>query len=220
MPERLYNRISVDVAYSTAWEELTTFPERKPRTFNVALATAKTWLADAVVQLGSRGGGGGAWSFDWNRSAAFAAFGFFYVGCLGWFFYVSVFTVVCPHAITFANAPFDAKLHDGPGQVDLFKQVLLDNFIVDTLIYFPVFYVIKEMIYFNCCGLSAVASGLSKYRKNFREDNLAGWAIWIPTDFLIYAAPMYLRMPLDHGVSFLWTMLLSYMRGRSEKPQK
>ena len=41
--------------------------------------------------------------------------------------------------------------------------------------------------------------------------------MWIPGDLLIYSAPMFLRMPLDHALSFIWTMGLSYMRGGTAK---
>lgn len=210
LPGRAYDHIAVDVTYHGLWGQLWTFPERRPRVFNVMLATVKTWSADLVVQLSSR-----KCHFDAGRSAAFAAFGFIYIGLAQWFFYVSVFTWVCPNAITFANRPISEKFSDKPGQVDLLKQVCLDNFVLETLIYFPVFYVIKEVVRLRSwkAVLDGCRSGLDAYRANFWQDNMASWAVWIPVDVLIFAAPMWLRMPLDHAVSWLWTMLLSYMRG-------
>lgn len=210
LPGRAYDHIAVNVPYHDAWGELTTFPERRPRAFNLVLATVKTWSADAIVQLSSK-----QHRFDWKRSATFAIFGFIYIGLVQWFFYISVFTRVCPHAIAFANQPISEKLVDRPGQVDLLKQVLLDNFILESLIYFPIFYSIKEVLLLGgskAMGTS-ITSGLAAYRDNFLQDNLASWAVWIPADLLIFAAPMWLRMPLDHSVSWLWTMFLSYMRG-------
>eukprot|EP00971_Amphidinium_carterae_P167849 3325497-Amphidinium_carterae.1 len=146
-PERLQvsHRISVEVPYTNYEEEVLTFPERRPRTFNVVMATFKTWLADLIVQYGQikTNGFPGA-RVDWRRSACFAAFGFLYVGVMQWFFYVTIFTVLCPHAIEFANASWDVKLHDHDGRIDLVKQVCYDNFLLQAFVYFPVFYTLKD----------------------------------------------------------------------------
>lgn len=292
IPDQL-NRISVNIRYTNAWEEITTFPARKPRTFNVLLATTKTWLADLLVQLaqakGRAGagadGGGAAPRVDWRRSAAFAAFGCFYVGLAQWFFLVSLFSLLCPRAVIFANESAAEKWLDRPGQLDLVRQVCYDNFVLEVFIYFPVFYVIKESIvaattssaaegpasagasssasgvgaYGSCGGggeagqeLASIMSSpaetsaaappqaslplpqasvatrmgqaaqaaLRRYRTNFWADNLASCLVWVPGDLLIYAAPMYLRMPMDHLLSFLWTMVLSFMRGGAGAKQE
>jgi len=223
-PQRLYNRIAVNVTYNGLVEELYTFPERRPRLFNVLMATTKTWLADLIVQVGEGRMAGRGSAFDWKRSGAFALFGFLYVGIVQWFLYVTVFTIVCPNAIRFANSPWEEKLHDRAGQMDLVKQVCYDNFLLETLIYFPVFYIIKESVNGNTPSKEgaevqrrslggAVHNGLAKYIRNFKQDNLASWAVWVPADVVVYAVPMFMRMPLDHMVSFGWTMLLSHMRG-------
>ena len=39
------------------------------------------------------------------------------------------------------------------------------------------------------------------------------YATWIPGDFIIYAVPMWLRLPTNHALSFLWTCYLSFLRG-------
>jgi len=235
LPGRIYNQIAVNVSYNGFVEEMYTFPERRPRIFNVGMATAKTWLADFIVQIGESHVAGRGWTFDWKRSTAFACFGFFYVGIVQWFLYVTIFTAICPNAISFANEPWADKMHDRTGQMDLVKQVCYDNFLLETMIYFPVFYVIREVVNGNGggegCGKEgkeglqlprrtfghAVHAGVMKYAQNFKQDNLASWAVWVPADVVVYAVPMFMRMPLDHLVSFGWTMLLSHMRGNSHK---
>eukprot|EP00930_Biecheleria_cincta_P011677 TRINITY_DN11469_c0_g1_i1.p1 TRINITY_DN11469_c0_g1~~TRINITY_DN11469_c0_g1_i1.p1 ORF type:complete len:326 (+),score=62.01 TRINITY_DN11469_c0_g1_i1:116-1093(+) len=222
LPEQVLDQIEQNLPYSTFWGELRTFPARCPRLFNVGLATFKTWLADLVVQSTSAPASSKQ-SFGWldrRRSAAFAAFGFLYVGLIEWLLYVSALSTLCPRAIVFANEPWSEKLHDKVGQVDLLKQVGYDNFLMNPFIYFPVFYVIK-----GCCMRAATASKASKssagvlpgkpealqqYRQNFFEDNLVSCCVWVPADLFVFAAPIYLRMPLDHLTSFVWTMLLSY----------
>lgn len=214
---KLYNHISSSITYHNIGEEILTFPERKPRIFNILIATCKTWMADAVVQyLESRRCH--TWSFDWQRSVAFAIFGFLYIGLLQWALYVSLLTSVFPDAMVFANSPLSAKLVNKAGQIELVGQVLADCFFT-VLIYFPVFYIIKELMQSGGSVSSRIQAGLSKYWKNIVQDNLASLALWIPANFIIFAAPMFLRMPLEHGVSFAWTMFMSARRGATNEQE-
>jgi len=211
-PDNRYGRISQDVQYTTLWEELLTLPMRKPRSFNVVVATAKTWLADIVVQSAEVRAGAKA-RVDWNRNRAFALFGFFYVGLLQWFLYVSFMAYVAPSAIVFSNEPWQVKLHDWRGQEDLMKQVVVDNLFLTACIYFPFFYMIKEVATSGSLRTRLLVDGLRRYRNNFVSDNVFSMLIWVPGDVIAFAAPMYLRLPLDHTVSFGFTMMLSYRRG-------
>jgi hypothetical protein len=96
--------------------------------------------------------------------------------------------------------------------------------------YFPVFYCFKEVVQGSqksapasgsdaeaptpaTLGDSLPARALAKYQENFWKDNMAIWALWIPCDMVIYSAPLWLRLPLNHSVSLAWTMILSFMRG-------
>jgi len=54
---------------------------------------------------------------------------------------------------------------------------------------------------------------MAKYQRNLVSDNLAIWGLWIPADLIIYAVPVWMRLPLNHAVSLAWTMILSWMRG-------
>jgi hypothetical protein len=206
--------ISHDIPYEGLWGAITTFPKRKPFVTNLIVATVKTAAADALVQSAE---GKGSWdTFDFKRNAVFTAFGFGYLGVAQWFVYVTVFTRLCPHAVRFSNLPFKEKLKDKVGQIDLFKQVMLDNFVHYTFMYFPVFYTFKELIQGGGLNLETVSNALAKYKNNFVKDNLAIWGLWIPCDAVIYAVPVWMRLPLNHAVSAVWTMILSFMRG-SEK---
>lgn len=204
--------ISHQVEYSGLWGAVVTFPKRQPFATNIIVATVKTSLADLVVQKAE-----GKKEIDWSRNAVFTAFGFAYLGIVQWFIYVTVFTRLCPNAIRFANLPWKDKLKDRAGQIDLVKQTCLDNFVHYTFIYFPVFYTLKEMMQGDgSVDSGLVQRGLAKYWKNCVADNMAMWALWIPGDLGVYAAPIWMRLPLNHGISLVWTMILSYLRG-SEK---
>jgi len=210
--------ISVDVEYSGLWGQIATFPKRRPFATNIIVATVKTSLADLIVQKGE-----GKKEIDWKRNGVFTMFGFAYLGVCQWFIYVSLFTRLCPNAIRFSNLSWAEKLKDKAGQIDLIKQTAYDNFIHYTFIYFPVFYMFKELIQAD----SAAAAGggkseslperaLGKYWKNCVTDNLYMWSLWVPGDLLVYACPIWMRLPLNHCISLAWTMILSNLRG-SEK---
>jgi len=203
--------ISHVIEYTGLWGAITTFPKRKPFATNIIIATVKTSIADIVVQIAS--GNNSFDTFDFKRNAVFTAFGFGYLGIAQWFIYVTVFTRVCPHAVRFSNLPFKEKLTDKLGQRDLFKQVLLDNFVHYTFIYFPVFYTFKELIQGGGLSKETVSAAMSKYYNNCVMDNAAMWSLWIPCDVIIYAVPVWLRLPINHAVSAAWTIILSWMRG-------
>lgn len=213
-PCRAGDGISHDIKYEGLWGAITTFPKRKPFITNVIVATTKTAIADALVQQGE--GKNTYDTFDFKRNAVFTAFGFAYLGVAQWFIYVTVFTRVCPHAVRFSNLSWAEKMKDKLGQRDLAKQVLLDNFVHYTFIYFPTFYFFKELIQGGGISMDTMNNACAKYWKNIVPDNLAIWGLWLPMDCIIYAVPVWMRLPLNHAVSAIWTMILSWMRG-SEK---
>jgi len=217
LPEEKYGRISQDLQYTTFSEEVLTLPMRRPRTFNAVMATTKTWLADLVVQCAEIRTGAKE-QVDKTRSFAFALFGFLYVGLFQWVLYVSFMAWVAPNAIVFSNEPIRLKIHDWNGQEDLLKQVLVDNLFLNAFCYFPAFYMLKEFVSSGCSSPSSLLDGLRRYKGNFASDNVMSMVFWFPGDFLAFAAPMYMRLPLDHCVSFIWTMVLSYRRGSTGTP--
>lgn len=214
-----YNHISVNVSYANLQEEIETFPKRRPREFNIILATCKTWLADLIVQFLTAPAGGGSWKFDYRRSMAFAFFGFLYVGLTQWLLYVTVLTWLFPDALIFANSEWSMKLTDREGQVDMLGQVIVDNFIFNVFIYFPAFYLIKSFLQADGTVMFRVKDAMYKYSQNLWQDNVRSCSLWIPMDFFVFACPMYMRMPLEHGVSFGWTMFMSFTRGAGKGPE-
>jgi len=209
-----YDSISQEVQYTTLWGQISSFPKRRPYATNIIVATVKTSLADMLVQ-----GMEGHNEIDWSRNAVFTAFGCFYLGAVQWFVYVTLFSRACPNAIRFANMPWAEKVKFRAGQIDLVKQTFLDNFVHYTFLYFPVFYTFKEFIQGKKADgstrspIEIVQSAIAKYKKNFVADNKAIWALWIPMDLIIYAIPIWMRLPVNHLVSLAWTMILSKMRG-------
>jgi len=211
-----FHHVAINVEYHTYTQQVLTFPKRRPWSFNIMLATAKNIVCDLVVQA-AQARNEKAW-WDWRRSLLFATFGCLYVGMAQWFFYITVFELLLPDSIAFANKPFSMKLMDRVGQEGVLIQVFTDLFVIQPFIYYPAFYILKE---FMRGGASQpkqiVLTAIQKYSVNFWRDQIAAYVVWAPADVVVFTAPMYVRMPLDHAVAFLWTMIMSYLHGASPK---
>jgi len=212
--------VGVDVKYSGFWEQITTFPRRQPFATALITGTVKTTLADVIVQLAEMKP-----HYDFWRTCVFTVFGFLFQGVFLWNVYIRVFMWLCPRAEQFGNLGWEAKLADVPGQVDLVKQVCLDVFVVIPFFFFPTFHIVKELVQGSpnqeddddSGGRGkprrVVARALARYRRVGPGDVSKFWMIWIPVDIVIYSCPVWMRLPLNHLVSFLSTSLLSILRG-------
>lgn len=189
------------------WSRARTIPMKYPFAFGVAFSTMKTSFSDLLVQkvVEQRE------TIDWKRNSAFATFGCFYLGGVQYAIYVNLFGRMFPNAAAFAAKSIRDKLRDPRGMFNTVAQVFLDQCVHHPLMYFPVFYCIKESVvkeepnYVEC---------LQEYRQNFWEDLFALWKIWVPATFLNFSfMPMWGRIPTVASVSLLWTCVLSTMRG-------
>lgn len=152
---------------------------------------------------------------DWRRNGAFAAFGFLYLGGVQYTLYVPIFARLFPNAASFAAKPIVEKFRDLPGIRTLFAQVFLDQCVHHPLVYFPVFYMIKDAV---TNDKPDPIKAVEQFKNNIKEDMLALWKIWVPSTFLNFALmPMYLRIPWVASTSLIWTCILSTMRGASDK---
>ena len=55
--------------------------------------------------------------------------------------------------------------------------------------------------------------GLGNWTTNFRKDAQDVLMVWGPADLVCFSVPLYLRLPVRHIVSFVWTAYLSFARG-------
>jgi len=201
----------------TLWDKAMYVPKKYPFAFQSIFAMIKTMCADAAVQIYGEGKDTTE-KFDFKRNAVFAAFGFGYLGCAQWFFYVTVMHRIFPNMGRFAEQSWRAKLKDGAGIRALFGQVAFDNFVVTPVFYFPFFYCFKQSIQGDL-DLSKMDFGgigrdaYEKYCANLYDDCIAMWTLFVPGDFIIYSLPIWARLPANHGLSLLWTFILSSMRG-------
>jgi predicted amino acid-binding ACT domain protein len=195
------------VARPSLWAKAKGVPARYPLGFGVVLSGFKTSFSDLLVQKVVER----KEEVDWRRNAAFATFGFCYLGGVQYALYVPIFGRLFPNAANFAAKPFAQKIRDARGMMNLGAQVFLDQCVHHPLMYFPAFYCTKEIVMSDKPDLGKV---MREYQKNMKEDLAALWKIWVPLTVVNFAfMPMHLRVPFAAGVSLLWTCVLSTMRG-------
>ena len=186
------------------------FAKRYPFANNIAIATAKTAAADLLAQTVISGTPLDA--VDWQRNLLFCIFGAVYLGGFQYAYQVQVFKRLFD-IDSFTSQPWADKLRDGPGLRALVAQTTLDLTVL-TLVYLPTFYIFKAAVFEGSLDPSAWASsGLAKYTANFAKDELDLLCVWLPADLVCFSVPLYLRLPVRHVVSFVWTAYLSFARG-------
>ena len=55
-------------------------------------------------------------------------------------------------------------------------------------------------------------------QEKFSKDAAEVVKVWGPADALCFSVPLYLRLPIRHIFSFVWTAYLSLLRGAREPP--
>ena len=205
--KKLFSSVAT-AASSPAAKSITSVPAKYPLAFGVVFSGCKTSFSDLLVQkvVERRE------KVDWRRNAAFAAFGFFYLGGVQYSIYVPLFSRIFPNAASFAAKPLAQKLKDTKGIFAMLAQVFLDQCVHHPLMYFPAFYCTKEIVMAE--GSPDLKRCLQEYRNNMSEDMQALWKIWVPATMVNFTfMPMHLRIPFVAGVSLVWTCILSTMRG-------
>ena len=162
---------------------LTAVPIRYPFLFGVVVSGCKTSFSDYLVQkvVERRE------QIDWRRNAAFACFGFFYLGGVQYTLYVPIFGRLFPRAAAFATQPLAQKLRDTSGMLAVLAQTLIDQAIHHPFLYFPVFYCTKELVMARGDNKPDFRRCLEEYRRNMKEDLQALWKIWVPATIINFS---------------------------------
>ncbi|EKX46745.1 hypothetical protein GUITHDRAFT_94256 [Guillardia theta CCMP2712] len=203
---------------STGGFSLLAIAQQYPFQFQVVVSTIKTSIADIITQTQIEGKS--ITEIDTKRNLVFVVFGATYLGGFQWWLQVTKFRQWFPGMDRFANATFAEKLKDVPGMISAGKQVAFDVFVHLPFMYFPCFYTVKEFVQGKSWNpIDWAKDGCTKYYNNFRKDTYAMFCLWAPADCVLFAVPMWLRMPGRHLVSLGWTAYLSFLRG-AKIPEK
>lgn len=188
-----------------------TFAKTNPNLNNLIIATLKTGAADLMVQCVIE-----RKSFtevDWQRNLVFCMFGTCYLGVFQYWYQVNIFCRLFPGINKFTSQSWAAKLTDIPGLISLLGQTALDMGVL-TFVYLPTFYVFKASVFSNSWNVVDWAqNGVRSYWTNWNKDVYDLFRVWVPADLLCFSVALYLRLPVRHIISFVWTAYLSFVRG-------
>lgn len=194
------------------------FAKDYPFVNNLAIASLKTTAADLLAQVVIAQTPVG--EIDVQRSLLFCAFGAVYLGWFQYLYQVQVFKRLFD-VDKFTSQTWGEKLRDGPGLRALAAQTALDAAVL-TWIYLPTFYIFKAAVFTSGGDMSPdslsgpalwASVGLENYHTNFAKDEWDLLRVWVPADLICFSVPLYLRLPVRHVVSFVWTAYLSFSRG-------
>jgi hypothetical protein len=186
------------------------FAKENPFVNNLMIATVKTAAADLLAQtviaqtpLSE---------VDLQRSFLFCMFGCLYLGAFQYAYQVQVFKRLFD-VDKFTSQDWSEKLKDIPGLKALGVQTGLDLTVL-TFIYLPTFYIFKASVFSGSMDPTVwFSSGFDTFQANFEKDEADLLKVWFPADLICFSVPLYLRLPVRHIVSFVWTAYLSFARG-------
>lgn len=168
--------------------------QRAPAVTGIVTTVVKTAAADAFAQLVVEKKD----KVDLKRNAMFCGFGFAYLGCWQYVLYAKMF----PKWTLSITAIVGQRLTPP-------VLVFLDQMIHHPILYFPSFYLLRGAME----GQTASAS-LKSCSEDMPENLKSLWALWVPAQLINFTfVPVHLRIPFVAGVSFLWCIILSAMRG-------
>ncbi|KAL7441729.1 hypothetical protein ACHAXM_008160 [Skeletonema potamos] len=198
-----------DTPSSGSWS-YAEFARTYPNVNNIGIATVKTASADLLAQVAIAHTP--ISDIDWERAFLFCAFGAVYLGAFQYWYQVNIFKKLFD-VDKFTSQSWGEKLKDTEGLKSLFAQTALDLTVL-TFIYLPTFYVFKAGVFSGSTDPSVwLSTGLDNYNTNFAKDEFDLVRVWAPADLICFSVPLYLRLPVRHVVSFVWTAYLSFARG-------
>jgi hypothetical protein len=186
------------------------FAKAYPNVNNMSIATIKTASADLLAQVVIAQTP--VSEIDWQRAFLFCAFGALYLGAFQYWYQVNVFKKLFD-VDKFTSQPWSDKIKDKDGLISLAAQTAVDLTVL-TVIYLPAFYIFKAGVFSGSSDPTMwVSTGIDNYTTNFAKDEFDLIRVWAPADLVCFSVPLYLRLPVRHIVSFVWTAYLSFSRG-------
>ena len=186
------------------------FAKTYPNVNNIGIATIKTASADLLAQVVIAQTP--VSEIDWQRAFLFCVFGALYLGAFQYYYQVNIFKKLFD-VDKFTSQPWGDKLKDRDGLISLGAQTAVDLTVL-TLIYLPTFYIFKAGVFSGSSDPSMwVSQGIESYTNNFAKDEFDLIRVWAPADVICFSVPLYMRLPVRHVVSFVWTAYLSFSRG-------
>jgi len=106
------------------------------------------------------------------------------------------------------------RIFPGTGAFDVAKRVAFDQLINTGLWYYPLFYSVQSCVMNWRFDRPTAVEGLQRYKQNGLQDMVNCWKLWVPCQAINFSVvPVHMRVPFAAGVSFVWSCILSALRG-------
>lgn len=80
--------------------------------------------------------------------------------------------------------------------------------------YYPLFYVVQSCVMNARWDAPTATEGLERCRANWTTDMINCWKLWVPMQAINFSVcPVHMRVTFAAAVSFLWSGILSALRG-------
>ena len=178
--------------------------KKRPLLATMAICCTSTTLSDVVIQNYFEK----KEKVNLRRLLFFNQFGMWISGAFQFMLYVKFF----PKVFNKNNL----KLWSRFPPLLVLSQCSVALFIYAPMIYFPTFYVSKEVFYSDFTNIKkSCKDGFEQYYpKNYQADLKRFWSLWIPVHMVTFTVmPIYLRPIWANAVASVWNLLLSYYNG-------
>ena len=102
----------------------------------------------------------------------------------------------------------------GTGVGAVAQRVAFDQLINTGLWYYPLFYSVQSCVMTSKFDAATASEGLQRYSHNVFSDMTNCWKLWVPMQAINFSVvPVHMRVPFAAGVSFVWSCILSALRG-------
>ena len=175
----------------------------RPVLFACVTQTLKTTITDVAVQLGIER----RETLDVQRTVAFTAFGFAWMGAAQYYIYVRLFDALLPAKTALTAA----------------AKVGLDQFVYVPFVFFPAFYLIDSKIRGEGSeGVGTLISAASdRYYREIWRTCVDTWPFSICAQFVGFRwVPSHLLIPYVTCCSFVFTGLVSGLQGKFRQAER
>ena len=101
------------------------------------------------------------------------------------------------------------------------RRVAFDQVINTGCWYYPMFYAVQSCVMNARWDGPTAWEGLERCRSNWTTDMINCWKLWVPMQFINFSVmPVHMRVPFAAGVSFVWSCILSALRGEMKPLQR
>lgn len=142
--------------------------------------------------------------FDILPARQFSSFGLLYLGAFQYVQYSMWFP----------------RLFPGAGFSVVAKRVAFDQIVNTGCWYYPLFYVVQSCVMHARFDLPTATEGFERCKMNWTTDMVNCWKLWVPMQFINFSLmPVHMRVPFAACVSFVWSGILSALRGEMKPLQ-